>query len=274
MRPDARFDRTMQGLERSLTVSHVSTADLSTAFPKQQVRTVRAWASAAAINNVPVRRDTAIVGVVENILGDLSQTRRVPAPPDDDASVADAARPLGSDMLIEGSQPLAEIVDELLKPPHYRLVLEGGRLDSIVTPSDLGKLPMRVLVFTQIAHMESTVTDAIRRRYETEQDAIDALGVDGRAQVMGKVRDMKDKNLDPSVLELASLRQKAQIAAACGIFAGDRDELDAQFKDLYERLRNPLMHAATFVDDSLEALVRLSGHLHFIRERTAEALGA
>ncbi|WCB93801.1 hypothetical protein DSM104299_02517 [Baekduia alba] len=261
----------MERLGRSLQVSHLSSSPLRTAFLSDKVSTVRAWASAAAINYVPVRRNGRIVGVLENVIGDLLGTDAGPRRASEEDLVHTAMRSLSSDMLIEGGQPLGGLVDELLKAPHYRLVVDGGQLESIVTPSDLCKLPMRVLVFSQVARLEATITDAIRRMYVTEEDAVSALGQGAQAQILGQLKEMHSKSLDPSLIELASLRQKAAILASRGVFAGDEHEVDADFKDLYERLRNPLMHAASFVDDSLDALIRLSRQLEFIQRRTAEA---
>jgi hypothetical protein len=210
------FERTIAGLEESLRVSHVATSPLRASFPGQTALSVRAWAREDAINNVPVRFDGEVIGVVENILGDLSPETGATPPPDDGTRIEQAMRRLAGDMLIEGAQPLAVLIDELLRPPHYRLVLVGGRLEAIVTPSDLGKLPMRVLVYTQIAHLEATMTDAIRRAYATEEDAISALDEGSQAQVYGSLGGMHAKNLDPSLLEVASLKQKAVILAAAG----------------------------------------------------------
>jgi hypothetical protein len=267
------FERTIDDLEGSLLVSHVATAPLLVAHPAETVATVRAWANAAAINNVPVRRDGRIVAVVENLLGDLQPTPNnvPPRAPRDPDRVDAVARPLSGDMLIEGRHPLGGLIAELCQPPHYRLVVRGGELDSIVTPSDLGKLPMRVLAFSLITNLEATMTDAIRRAFASEEDAIAALAEGTQAQILGELARLHEKKLDPSLLEVTTLEQKGLILSAAGAFSGDPGTIAADFADLYQRLRNPLMHAASFVDDSLEALVRLSRQFEVVRSRTDEA---
>jgi hypothetical protein len=266
----------MGDLESSLHVAHVATSPLRVAYPAQTIAAVRAWASLDAINNVPVSRDGAIIGVVENINGDLPAAPRgvPPEAPRDEDRVSAVARLLSGDMLIEGRQPLNELIDELLKRPHYRLVISGGQVDAIVTPSDLGKLPMRVLAYASIAHLEATMTDAIRRLYPTDEDAVACLGEGAQAQIAGDLGRMHEKRLDPSLLEVTTLEQKGLILVTSGAFSGDPDAVADAFKDLYERLRNPLMHAASFVDDSLEALSQLKRQLEVIRNRTAEATAA
>src|SRR4051812_35624409 len=65
------FQATMEALTRGLTVGHVATSPLSVAYPKQRVAEVRSWAGPAKINNVPVRAGDGIIGVIENLNGDL-----------------------------------------------------------------------------------------------------------------------------------------------------------------------------------------------------------
>jgi hypothetical protein len=143
-----------------------------------------------------------------------------------------------------------------------------------VLAADLGKLPMRVLAYTSVAHLEATMTDAIRNTYPTEEDAVARLSEGVQGQILGELRRMYDKNLDPSLLEVTTLEQKGLILTAAGAFSGDPETLAEEFEDLYEKLRNPLMHAASFVDDSLEPLSRLKRHLDVIRARTREASAA
>jgi hypothetical protein len=68
--------------------------------------------------------------------------------------------------------------------------------------------------------------------------------------------------------------QKGEILARGHVFSGDPVEISEEFKDLYEQLRNPLMHASQYVDDSVAALNLLARRLAFIRARTAEAAAA
>lgn len=267
------FEDTIAHLERSLNVAHVATSGLEVAHWNQRISEIRPWASERAFNNVPVRADDRIVGVVENINGDLAASPDgvPPEAPADADRVSAVARRLSSDMLIEGRLPLGEVLDELLKPPHYRLVIDGGRLDAIVTPSDLGKLPMRVLAYTAVAHLESTMMDAIRHVYPSDEDAVAHLCDGAQTQILRDLRRMHAKNLDPELLEVANLQQKGLILAAAGVFEARELTVADEFAELYDGLRNPLMHAASFVDDSLEALMRLKRHFAVIRQRTAEA---
>ena len=129
------FYATIEGLTRGLTVGHVATAPLSVAYPNQSISEVRSWAGPAKINNVPVRVGESIVGVIENLNGDLEPGPGgwPPVAPADGELVASVKRNLATDMLIDASYPLLGLVDELLRAPHYRLVLRDGGLPAIVT---------------------------------------------------------------------------------------------------------------------------------------------
>lgn len=82
---ERRVQVTMQGLARVLHVGDVATSPLSVAFPTQSVGEVRRWAGPAGLNNVPVRVGDSIVGVVENLNGDLEPAvgNWLPSAPED-----------------------------------------------------------------------------------------------------------------------------------------------------------------------------------------------
>jgi hypothetical protein len=112
------FQATMEGLTRGLNVGHVATSPLSVAYPNQSVAEVRSWAGLAKINNVPVRLGDSIVGVIENLNGDLEPGPGgwPPAAPADGELVGSAKRDLATDMLIDASYPLLGVVESSCAP--------------------------------------------------------------------------------------------------------------------------------------------------------------
>lgn len=257
----------MAEVGRALLVSHLAAGPLKAAHYGEQMMSISAWASAAAFNNVPVKRDGEVVGVIENINGDLQDApipRRV-------GTAGEQMRRLHAGMLIEGATPLQGLVGVLLESPHYRLLLDGDRVDSIVTPSDLVKLPMRVLVFGAVAHLENAMLDAIERLWSDEASAVGELEGGAQSQILELHGRLHDVHLDPSLLEATSLRQKATVLTARGVFGDDTAAVDATFDDLVEALRNPVMHAARYVDDSLDALRALNRRLKAVGELTRAA---
>jgi hypothetical protein len=133
---------------------------------------------------------------------------------------------------------------------------------------------MRVLAYTAVAHLEATMMHAIRRVHSSEEEAVARLCAGAQEQISGDLSRMHARNLDPDLLEVTNLQQKGVILGAAGVFARSGAAVADEFADLYEGLRNPLMHAASFVDDSLDALMRFSRHFDVIRERTAQAAAA
>jgi hypothetical protein len=64
------FARTMGSLEAGLLVEHVA-SDITSADASQPVTAVRAWATQSRFNNVPVRRQSHVVDVLENLLHEV-----------------------------------------------------------------------------------------------------------------------------------------------------------------------------------------------------------
>jgi predicted transcriptional regulator len=262
------FDETIARLRAALHVTHVATSPLLSADAREPVRVVRSWAEAAAISNVPVVERGIVVGVLENVAGDLLDAPR----PLDAQQSGQAMRRLAADMLIESTARLDRVLEVLLEPPYYRLVLREGRVDSIVTPSDLNKLPVRVVAFTMLAHLEAAAVLAIDAPREEHLDAVALLGTDEAAQVDAEWRRLQNQRLDLSPLDVTTLAQKGAILAALHLFL-DSEEAVKDFRRIYARLRNPVMHVGDYVSDSLPELQAFIADLDVVRRRTDEIHG-
>jgi hypothetical protein len=260
------FASVMADVGKALLAVHVATSPLHCAQFGDDVEAVIGWARPAGINNVPVRRDGRVVGVLENINGDYDDRPALEVA----GRAAHAMRPLEADILLEARTPLDEMVGVLLSAPHYRLVLHGGGIDAIVTPSDLVKLPMRVMVFGAVAHLEQAMLDALRRLFGDDESALAELDADHQVQICGLYDKLRQRDLDPSLMDVASLRQKSRVLIRRGVF-GDSTKANADFDDIVGALRNPVMHATAFVDDSVEALRALDRRLRAVAESTRQA---
>lgn len=82
-------------------MADIASAPLHACYADELVSAVRAWAEPATINNVPVQQEGGLIGVLENINGDITGAP-VPAA---DQRVRNVMRPLAQDMLVEGRQP-------------------------------------------------------------------------------------------------------------------------------------------------------------------------
>ena len=76
------------------------------------------------------------------------------------------------------------------------------------------------------------------------------------AEVRNRHRELAKKKVDPSsVLQAASFKRKAQILRALDLVTvSAKRDLDL----IYEQLRNPLMHADEYVNDSPPALKKFA----------------
>lgn len=75
-------------------------------------------------------------------------------------------RALEDSMLIAAETPIGVFIEYGQSP--YRLVLRHGAIDGIVTRADLDKLPVRLLAFGMVTHMEMLMSNLIERAFPGE----------------------------------------------------------------------------------------------------------
>lgn len=221
------FDTTMLGLERGLTVMEIATFKLFRCGLLDSVADLRAKFQPIGIDYLPVADQDRIVGVLDLASAAVDKT------------VPEAMLPLSEDMLVSSNDPISDVLG-LLRDCHFRLVVRGGRIDGIVTLSDLHKLPVRVLAFTQVSHLEMLMGAIIKSKCRTEEEWTSRLSECRLKKAKAKQEDLKSKRVDPPLLE-------------CTDFCDKRDmvrkilKLPRGFtKDLkkVESLRNQVAHAA------------------------------
>ena len=91
----------------------------------------------------------------------------------------------------------------------------------------------------------------------------------GSARVMGLHRDMAQRSLNVSPLDVTTLKQKAQVLIGQGVFVDEEQALE-DFTAIYEQLRNPLMHGSAYVTDSLESMSEFTRNMERVLNRTTE----
>lgn len=234
----------MKGLEAGLSVRDISVFGLSDCAPDERIGVVRARVDRYDFDNVPVRNG-GVVGVVEDI-----KTYK----PDDRA--ADVMAPLAEPMLIAGSVSLVSFLPRIDDRP-YRLVVDEERITGVVTPSDVVQLPVRLLVFTLLVHLEETMRNLIRDRVGDDSDRIlGALDATARGRIEQLLERHARANLNPSPLDVTSFMDKADLMFDLRVItegAADR----AQFKE-FRDLRNKIDHVQDFAE-TREQLGRFLG---------------
>jgi predicted transcriptional regulator len=268
------FGLTMEGLEQGLRVRHIATFDLATCSVDDETRDVLTDRNTENFDYIPVRDGGRIMGVLARSSSPAS------------GRVAGMMHPLDDTMLVSADEPLASYILSAHENP-YRLVVEGTAITGIVTRSDVLKLPVRLLTFAMITHLESLLTTAIQQACPNDEQWLKHLCRDDRRQVRYYYKKYKEQRFDPPLLEFTSLGQKVIIIK--GILATARSGMsppngstaeriavldDASIEDLDRiwELRNDVAHGRLFVDDPrrFQDFVRLlramQSRIHDFRE--------
>ena len=227
------FRTTMLGLETGLRVAQIAEFNLKACTPDQEAGEVLGDPALADFDQIPVRHRSRVVGVLER--GRLTAS-----------SVRESMRLLDDSLLVSSDQPLTKFVP-LLKRSPYRLVLLGTEIKGIVTRSDIGKAPVRLLAFTLVSHLEMAMTDLIRERCPDDRSLFASIGQERQKKLEGRLKKRRSQNLVLSALELADLSDKR--AALSALFKLSPSAVQG-LKDI-EDLRNAVAHARDYPDQAV-----------------------
>jgi hypothetical protein len=150
LRPEI-FDTTMRGLESGLTVGDVTTFDFVSCSTGDFTSNVLGDPALAIFDAFPVKDGDRIVGVLERDNAPLVSS-----------AVLSVMRRLDDSLLVSAHDPLSSLVTVLSSNP-YRMVVDRARIVGIVTRSDVHKLPMRLLVFALVTHLELLMAEVVMR---------------------------------------------------------------------------------------------------------------
>ena len=114
-------------------------------------------------------------------------------------------RGLDDSMLVSAEECLPKFLPFLQDCP-YRLVVKGTEIQGIVTLSDVAKLPVRLMAFTLVTHLEMLMARVIREKYQTDADFLAQLHPRQRPTVNGRLKSRKKENLLISALDLSDTR--------------------------------------------------------------------
>jgi len=250
---------TMGGLDAGLDVLHIATLDPQCCALSRTVEAVRADERFRGFDHVPVVNEAGrVVGVFAP--GD--------AAPGDAAhgAVGEAMRPLDDTMLVSAAEPLARFLPTLADGP-YRPVVRGTRVGGIVTRSDVLKLPVRMLAFTLVTHLEMVMARLIQHKYPHDGEWLGKLSKGCREKIEDKFAKLRRSKLDVSWLESADFCDKRDLVAKLykmgKLFVDD-------LKDI-EDLRNTVAHAGSYGanQEALLDFLRVLGRTqHWIAELT------
>ncbi|MBK8205299.1 MAG: hypothetical protein IPK87_00770 [Planctomycetes bacterium] len=177
----------------------------------------------------PVLHDDSIVGIL--FRGDYDRSW----------SVADVMNDAGDGVLVSSTMPIADLIPEL-QILHAKLILRNARIEGLVTQSDLLKLPVRILVFGLVNHLELCLRALIRTRLK-ESEWLDRLNSAARSRVTKDQRRLRKQRLEPDPLEFTTFSHLIQIVLAEPDMPDDSKEELERIK----ALRDDIAHAKTFI---------------------------
>lgn len=231
---DAEFEAALRAMEASFHVRLIGT------FAPELV-----WAPADAeaaswlatnypdFDQFPVKEANATVGV---LLRESDHRAK---------SVSKAMQPLREGLIVSADMPIADLIPQL-RESHYRLVLRGGRIDGLVTQSDLLKLPVRLVMFALITHLEQVMTDLVSARSPNDS-WFSQLSEGRQRKIIEKESELRGRGMNLPKIELTEFGDKRDL---CKQFVGGSKTKFTEELDSLRDLRDPLAHAATFVDRS------------------------
>lgn len=75
--------------------------------------------------------------------------------------------PVAENLVVSADMPITRLIPKLGRSP-YRLVLREDRIDGLVTQSDLLKLPVRLVLFGLITHLEQAMADVVAAKFSED----------------------------------------------------------------------------------------------------------
>jgi len=240
------FGLVLDCMSRSLTVDLIASRPLQTCNGDEIAQAVFRRTGFGGIDQVPVLLQGSIAGVLQRNSAEAS------------AEPASACmRGLSEVMLVESTTGILPYVHLAAESP-YHLVVKRERIDGIVTRSDLLKLPVRLVLFAYLTHLESTMASVIRRRCPDESWRRH-LNHTRRSRLEGALRLGQRGNVYVEPLCYTQWCDKRTILAAV-LYEG-LPEAEVTFNDelrQLETLRHRVMHTNEYLTDprQLSALLR------------------
>jgi CBS domain-containing protein len=224
---------TMTGLESGLRVLHIAATPLQVRESSDSAAEVLRDSSLKDYDRIPVTENGRIVGVLERSPSVL------------DGCCGKHMRRLDESILISAEEPLTKLLPLLQHSP-YRLVLRGPEIRGIVTRSDIAKLPVRVLAFALLTHLEMVMAEVIRAQCPSEEQWRLLLSAGRRQKLDEKQGKSGEENLSLPLLELTDFCDKRTIVKKLLKLS---DEFEESLVDI-EKLRNTLAHAGDYAQDA------------------------
>jgi hypothetical protein len=153
------------------------------------------------------------------------------------------SEPLTEEWMLAHSTPIYEVIrlfSTTGAKPAY-LVVNGARVDGIVSPADLNKVACRTYLFTLIGELEYLLGVLIRHRFSgvPEEKVIDLLSKQKQAKLREEHQRMQSEGMDIGYIDILSLADIVNIVAKDKTL---RERLGYQSRKQVEEDLNGLVH--------------------------------
>lgn len=194
------FKFTMSGLEKGLQVIHITTptAQLLCSQYDEDIETVLARPDLKQFDQIPIIEQEAIIGLL----------KRRKCSEDAKGIARDHMQKLGETILVSADTPLLKFIqnDSL-----DRIVIGGTNICGLVTRSDLLKLPVFLLGFALVMHVETLMLNMIRNAGIDEKIWLIWLQSNRRGDIQKRFAQLTSHRSDPEMLELTYFSDKSKI---------------------------------------------------------------
>jgi hypothetical protein len=135
-------------------------------------------------------------------------------------------------------------MDFIMNETLYRLVRRGSKIEGIITKSDLLKLPVRLLAFSLVTHVEALLNRIIRATGENEEILLSYLLQKRSKKIREELQKLKKQKRELDLIEVIYLSDKRMIVSGLKIF--HKEQLD-ELKEI-NKLRNTIAHQKNYTE--------------------------
>ena len=247
--------RLRETLEDSLLVRHIAVR-LETCGPDEEAREVRSKMQERGYDVMGLIDEGRIIRYVR--IEDLT-----------DGKCCDHSRPIETTQILASTTPLIDLLP-LMKCESPFFVLEGAKLNSIVTRADLQKQPVRMLLFGLVSLLDMHLTAMVRQSY-TDDSYLKNLSPKRRedAQKLYQERVRRNEEIDlADCLQICDKRTLILRMFPVKDLGFQSKGKATDFFDRAETLRNNLAHSQDLLlGGTWSEVIDLAGFLEELLHR-------
>jgi hypothetical protein len=243
--PPTDSSQLFSSIEEGLTVELIATFEPRVCGVGDDLHTTVEREDLRDFDYVPVKDRDRTVGLLHRTKKEVSGTE----------AVGDVMEPLHGEMLISSGSGILTYIERASKHQCH-LVLHEGKLNGIVTLSDLQKLPVRPALFLLVTHVELLMVQWIRGLDLSDEKVMSRLPPERQRKVQQEWNRIRKNNMAVDQLTATQFHDKRDLVLEWDLVSEKQQKANARkdLNDIEQLLRNPLAHAGDFALDEENAL--------------------